>query len=160
MFPNIILLWIAGAIIVLISYYFDADKTRQGVRKGVKIFKGLFSPFVNIMILASFILVVVPPEMIERYLGGESGFIGIALSAIIGSITLIPAFIVYPIASELLERGASYMVIATFITTLLMVGVVTYPLESKYFGKKVALVRNVLNFFAAILIGLLIGVIM
>lgn len=160
MFLNIIPLWIAGAIIVLISYYFDAEKTRQGVKKGAKIFKGLFSPFVNIMILASFILVVVPPGMIERYLGGESGFLGLTLSAIIGSITLIPAFIVYPIASELLERGASYMVIATFITTLLMVGVVTYPLESKYFGKKVALVRNVLNFFAAILIGLLIGVIM
>ncbi len=160
MFLNIILLWIAGAIIVLISYYFDAEKTRQGVKKGAKIFKGLFSPFVNIMILASLILVVVPPGTIERYLGGESGFFGLTLSAILGSITLIPAFIVYPLASELLERGASYMVIATFITTLIMVGVVTYPLESKYFGKKVALVRNVLNFFAAILIGLLIGVIM
>lgn len=160
MFPNIILLWIAGASIVLLSYYFDKEKTKQGIKKGLKIFKGLFSPFVNIMILASIILVIVPPEMIEQYLGGGSGFYGVTLSALIGSITLIPAFIVYPIASELLKRGASYMVIATFITTLLMVGVVTFPLESKYFGKKVALVRNVLNFFAAIIIGLLIGVIM
>ncbi|HII94257.1 MAG TPA: permease [Candidatus Methanofastidiosum sp.] len=160
MFPNILLLWIAGIAIVLLSHYFDKEKTKQGINKGFKIFKGLFSPFVNIMILASFILIIVPPEIIEQYLGGESGLFGITLSAIIGSITLIPAFIVYPIASELLERGASYMVIATFITTLLMVGVVTYPLESKYFGKKVALVRNALNFFAAIIIGLLIGVIM
>lgn len=160
MFPNILLLWIAGASIVLLSYYFDKEKTKQGIKKGLKIFKGLFSPFVNIMILASIILVIVPPEMIEQYLGGGSGFYGVTLSALIGSITLIPAFIVYPIASELLKRGASYIVIATFITTLLMVGVVTFPLESKYFGKKVALVRNVLNFFAAIIIGLLIGVIM
>lgn len=160
MLSNIILLWIVGTIIVLISYYFDKEKTHQGINKGLKIMKGLLSPFVNIMILASFLLAIVPPQMIEHYLGGESGFFGITLSAIIGSITLIPAFIVYPIASELLKRGASYMVIATFITTLLMVGVVTFPLESKYFGKKVALVRNVLNFFAAIVIGLLIGLIM
>ncbi|KYC46263.1 MAG: putative permease [Candidatus Methanofastidiosum methylothiophilum] len=160
MFPNIILLWIAGIAIVSISYYFDKEKTKQGVNKGIKIFKGLSSPFVNIMIIASIILVLVPPEMIEQYLGGDSGFFGVGLSAIIGSVTLIPAFIVYPIASELLKRGASYMVIATFITTLLMVGVVTYPLESKYLGKKVALIRNVLNFFAAIIIGLLIGAIM
>jgi uncharacterized membrane protein YraQ (UPF0718 family) len=160
MFPNIMLLWFAGLVIVFISYYFDKEKTKQGVNKGLKILKGLLSPFVNIMILASILLALVPPEMIEHYLGGEAGFFGVTLSALIGSITLIPAFIVYPIASELLKRGASYMVIATFITTLLMVGIVTYPLESKYFGKKVALVRNVLNFFAAIIIGLLIGVIM
>jgi uncharacterized membrane protein YraQ (UPF0718 family) len=160
MFPNIPALWFAGLSIVFISYYFDKEKTKQGVNKGLKILKGLLSPFVNIMILASILLALVPPEMIEHYLGGEAGFFGVTLSALIGSITLIPAFIVYPIASELLKRGASYMVIATFITTLLMVGIVTYPLESKYFGKKVALVRNVLNFFAAIIIGLLIGVIM
>lgn len=160
MFPNIIELWFAGLVIVFISYYFDKEKTRQGINKGLKILKGLMSPFVNIMILASILLALVPPEMIEQYLGGGSGFFGVTLSALIGSITLIPAFIVYPIASELLKRGASYMIIATFITTLLMVGIVTYPLESKYFGKKVALVRNVLNFFAAIIIGLLIGVIM
>ena len=160
MFPNIMLLWFAGLVIVFISYYFDKEKTKQGANKGLKILKGLLSPFVNIMVLASILLALVPPEMIEHYLGGESGFFGVTLSALIGSITLIPAFIVYPIASELLKRGASYMVIATFITTLLMVGVVTYPLESKYFGKKVALVRNVLNFFAAIIIGLLIGVVM
>jgi len=159
MFPNIIFLWIFGLIIVLISYYFDKEKTKNGVKKGLKIFKGLLSPFLSIMVLASFLLALVPPEIIEQYLGSNSGILGVIISAIIGSITLIPAFIVYPIASELLRRGASYMVIATFITTLLMVGVVTYPLESKYFGKEVALVRNVLNFIAAIIIGFAIGVI-
>ena len=42
--------------------------------------------------------------------------------------------------------------VATFMTTLMMVGVVTLPLEIKYFGRNVAIVRNVLNFFAAIVI--------
>lgn len=160
MLPNVLYLWIASFIIISLSYYFDEEKTKIGVKKGIKIFKGLFSPFVTIMVLASFLLALVPPEMIEHYLGAESGFFGLMLSAFIGSIALIPAFIVYPIASELLKRGASYMVIATFITTLLMVGVITFPLESKYFGKKVAIIRNVLNFFAAIIIGIAIGVIL
>jgi len=38
-----------------------------------------------------------------------------------------------------------------------MVGVVTLPLEAKYFGFRVAVIRNTLNFFAAIVIGLLVG---
>jgi len=34
---------------------------------------------------------------------------------------------------------------------------VTLPLEIKYFGRNVAIVRNVLNFFAAIVIGACVG---
>jgi hypothetical protein len=43
------------------------------------------------------------------------------------------------------------------MTTLMMVGVVTMPLEIKYFGKRVAITRNLLNFVAAVIIGLAVG---
>jgi hypothetical protein len=46
------------------------------------------------------------------------------------------------------------------MTTLMMVGVVTLPLEIKYFGKKVAISRNILNFIAAVIIGLVVGIIL
>ncbi|RAL68816.1 hypothetical protein C1G86_1545 [Dehalococcoides mccartyi] len=49
---------------------------------------------------------------------------------------------------------------ATFMTTLMMVGVVTLPLEIRYFGKRVAITRNLLNFVAAIIIGLVVGVVL
>ena len=78
-------------------------------------------------------------------------------AAVIGSITLIPGFISYPIASVLIMEGASYAVVATFMTTLMMVGVVTLPLEIKYFGRSVAVLRNVLNFVAAVVIGTCVG---
>jgi uncharacterized membrane protein YraQ (UPF0718 family) len=54
-------------------------------------------------------------------------------------------------------EGASYAVVATFMTTLMMVGVVTLPLEIKYFGRNVAILRNVLNFIAAVMIGACVG---
>ncbi len=41
---------------------------------------------------------------------------------------------------------------------LLMVGVITIPIEKKYFGLKVTLIRNFTSFVAALGIGLLIGV--
>jgi len=44
------------------------------------------------------------------------------VAAVVGSITLIPGFISYPIASVLIREGASYAVVATFMTTLMMVG--------------------------------------
>ena len=82
------------------------------------------------------------------------------IAAVVGSITLIPAFISYPIAAGLLQQGATYAVVGTFMTTLMMVGVVTLPLEIKYFGRRVAITRNLLNFVAAIFIGLVVGLVL
>ena len=123
-------------------------------------FKNIVIPFLNILILVSLLLYLVPPQLITKYLGAASGATGFALAAIVGSITLIPGFISYPIAASLLKQGASYATVAVFMTTLMMVGVVTLPLEIKYFGKEVAILRNLLNFVVAIIIGLLIGIIL
>ncbi len=123
-------------------------------------FKNIVIPFLNILVLVSVAIYVIPPSVISKYLGAGSGVTGLAIAAVIGSITLIPGFISYPIAAGLIQQGASYTVVATFMTTLMMVGVVTLPLEIKYFGKTVAVLRNALNFVAAIIIGLLVGLIL
>ena len=82
-----------------------------------------------------------------------------SIAALVGSVTLIPGFISYPIAAVLIREGATYAVVATFMTTLMMVGVVTLPLEIAYFGRRAAILRNVLNFFAAIVIGACVGLV-
>jgi uncharacterized membrane protein YraQ (UPF0718 family) len=114
----------------------------------------------NILIAVSAFLFLVPNETIVRYLGKGTGFGGILVASLIGSVALIPGFISYPLAAILLKQGASYSVVAAFVTTLMMVGVMTLPLEIKFFGKRAAFMRNTLSFVGAIIIALLIGVIM
>lgn len=123
-------------------------------------FRNVLFPFLSILILVSVLLYFVPPSVIRKYLGANSGVLGFAIAALVGSVTLIPGFISYPIAAGLIQQGASFAIVATFMTTLMMVGVVTLPLEIKYFGKTVAITRNVLNFIAAIIIGLVVGLVM
>ena len=154
-------IFIAISIILsLISFFLDKDKTVLGFKKGLKMFKSIAIPFLNILILVSLALYLIPQSVIVKYLGASSGIMGLFLAAIVGSVTLIPGFISYPIASALIKQGASYMTVATFMTTLMMVGVVTFPLEAKYFGNKVAFIRNALNFVIAILIGIFVGLIL
>jgi len=148
---------IVSLALTLFSFFLDRKKTLMGLKKGWKMFQNIAIPFVNILILVSLALYVLPPSVIIGYLGPESGWAGQMIAALVGSITLIPGFISYPIASVLIKAGASYAVVATFMTTLMMVGVVTLPLEIKYFGRNVAVLRNVLNFFAAIVIGTCVG---
>jgi uncharacterized membrane protein YraQ (UPF0718 family) len=147
-------------VLSAVSFVLDRRKTAEGFKRGWRMFKNVLLPFLNILILVSLLLYFLPPSIISRYLGAGSGVAGFLAAALIGSITLIPAFISYPIAAGLIQQGASYAVVATFMTTLMMVGVVTLPLEIKYLGRQVAIVRNVLNFVAAVTIGLVIGLIL
>ena len=151
---------IVSIVLTVLSLLLDRRKTVLGLKKGWKMFQNIAIPFLNILILVSLALHVVPPSVIVKYLGPGSGWGGQAIAAIVGSITLIPGFISYPIASVLIKEGASYAIVATFMTTLMMVGVVTLPLEISYFGRKVAILRNVLNFITAIVIGTFVGFIL
>lgn len=157
MSSNAIIFITLSAVLSAASFAFDRKKTVEGFKRGWKMFKSILIPFLDILILVSVALYLIPPAIISRYLGPESGAIGLAMAAVIGSITLIPGFISYPIAAGLIQQGASYTVVATFMTTLMMVGVVTLPLEIRYFGKLVAITRNSLNFVAAVIIGLVVG---
>ena len=150
----------ASFLISMVSFILDREKTILGFKRGFKMFKGIVIPFMNILILVSVGLYLIPPEMITKYLGAQSGVTGLGIASIIGSITLIPGFISYPIASGLIQQGASYTTIATFMTSLMMVGIVTLPLEIKYFGKRAAIMRNVLNFVASIIIGVIVGLVL
>jgi uncharacterized membrane protein YraQ (UPF0718 family) len=146
-------------IAVVYSYFADKEKTKLGVKAGIIMFLNILPAILVVIILISVILYFLPNETIVHYFGKSAGFFGYLLAAVIGAIALIPGFIAYPLAGTLLTSGVSYPVVAVFISTLLMVGVITLPLEAKYFGLKVALIRNALYFIGAIIIGLIIGLI-
>ena len=74
-------------------------------------------------------------------------------------ITLIPGFVAFA-AAALLKSGAGYMQIAAFISTLMMVGIVTMPVEISYFGKKATIVRNVAAFGFSFIVALVMGVLL
>jgi uncharacterized membrane protein YraQ (UPF0718 family) len=160
MSSNAIIFISLSVILSAVSFLLDRRKTIAGFKKGWNMFKNVLLPFLLILVVISVVLFFIPPAIISKYLGANSGVVGFAIAAFVGSIALIPGFISYPIAASLIDQGASYAIVATFMTTLMMVGIVTLPLEIRYFGKRVAITRNILNFFAAIIIGLIVGIIL
>jgi uncharacterized membrane protein YraQ (UPF0718 family) len=157
---NAIIFISLSLVLSAVSFALDRKKTLAGFKRGWNMFKNVLLPFLSILILVAVVLYLIPPDVISRYLGANSGVLGFSIAAVVGSITLIPGFISYPIAAGLIDQGASYAVVAAFMTTLMMVGVITLPLEMKYLGQRAALMRNALNFIAAIIIGLAVGLVM
>ena len=138
---------------LIFSLIFDIKKTLSGIKRRILMFLKIFSSFLNVIILISIFLTLIPYEKVVKLLGKYSGFLGIAIASVLGSISLIPGFIAYPLANILIKYGVSYRIIAVFITTLLMVGILTLPVEIKFFGVKVSFLRNFLSFIGAIIVG-------
>lgn len=144
-----------GALVV--SFIFSWRKTLAGLKKAALLFLSMIFPFTAILVAVSAVLMLLSKETLVALLGADSGVWGFITAALLGSVSLIPGFVAFPLAALLLKMGVGYAAIAVFITTLMMVGVVTLPLEVKYFGWKASLLRNGLSFAAALLIGLAVG---
>ena len=137
---------------IAISFIASRDKTFRALKIAATRFLGILPAFLMMLILVSVVLFFLPDEVIVAYLGIDNRFVGTCLASLLGSITLMPGFIAFPLCGILLEKGVPYMVLSAFTTTLMMVGVLTYPVESAYFGTKVTMIRNLLSFLTALVV--------
>lgn len=151
------LLSIFTAICLIVSLIANHKKTWVGIKKGVSMFIKLLPALISVLALVSLVLFLLPEETLVKYMGEGSGIKGWIIAALFGSVALIPGFIAYPLCGILVKTGIAYSVIAVFITTLMMTGFLTLPIESKFFGWRISIIRNLVSLAAALLIGLIMG---
>lgn len=151
-------LYMLTILALLISVFKNVEKTYKAIKIALKRFINILPAFLSMLILVSIILFLVPDKVILTYLGNNNKFIGIILASFFGSVTLMPGFIAYPLCGILLKKGVTYMVLSAFSTTLMMVGILTYPIEKEYFGTKVTIIRNLFSFFIAVIVALMTGI--
>lgn len=152
-----IALYVIAISALTVSFFKSREKTLLALKKAWKSFENILPQFLSILIIIGMMLAILTPEQISKLLGSESGWYGVLIAAVIGSITLIPGFVAFPLAAALLKSGAGYMQIAAFVSTLMMVGIVTMPVEISYFGKKATIVRNVAAFGFSFIVALVMG---
>jgi len=111
------------------------------------------------LILISIIFYLIPEETILKYLANESQSLSVLMATLLGSVSILPGFIAYPLSGILLKKGVSHMVLSAFTTTLMMVGIVTFPVEKAYLGTKVAILRNAIALLIALLTAVVTGLI-
>ena len=146
-------------VLLLISFIKNKQKTYKGLKKGAKSFIKLMPVLIPIFLFVGILLAVVNPDLIKSMLGEESGFLGLVSGLVVGSITFMPPFVAYPLGNELLSNGAAYPQVAGFLVTLMSVGIIYFPVESKLFNVKVAIYRNLVSFIGAIVVILIVMVI-
>ncbi len=151
---------VIAVILAIISLIKDKKKTFAAMKKSKGMMGNMLGEIIAIIFLIGLVLTFIPPETIKSLLGTANVYVSSLVSALVGSITLIPAFVAFPLVGSLVDAGASIVPAVAFLTTLTMVGIVTFPLEKKEFGTKFAVLRNVMSFGFAIVIALIMGVIL
>ena len=145
-------------LILLISFFINKQKTIKAIKISFIKFKKILPTFISMLILVSIILFLFPDEVISNYLNNSSKFISVLLASFIGSITLMPGFVAFPLSGILLTKGVPYMVLSAFTTTLMMVGIITFSIEKEYFGVKVTIIRNIISFIIALIVAIITGI--
>ncbi len=153
---TVMLYLIAGAALA-VSLVKDRSKTLMALKKAVKALEGILPQFLVVLALVAVTLAVLNTETISLFLGSGSGFWGVLAASLVGAITLIPGFVAFPAAAALLAGGAGATQIAAFVSSLMMVGIVTLPMEMKYFGKRAAIIRNALAFLFSLVAAVFVG---
>ena len=154
-----ILFWIIAVILFVFSLVKSKETTVDAMKKSRRMMGSMIGEIVAIIFMIGLVLTFIPPETIKTVLGTSSTYISTFFSALVGSVTLIPAFVAFPLVGSLVDVGASIVPAVAFLTTLTMVGIVTFPLEKKEFGTKFAILRNLFSFGFAIIIAFMMGVV-
>ncbi len=152
-------LWIVTGTALLISFYKDRSKTIGAFKMAFKRLWKITPLFLFVMILFSFSITAVSKLFIQQAIGSESGMTGLLISLGIGSVAFMPGFIAFPLCAMLKTQNVPFYILAGFSIALMNVGILSFPLQKKYLGWKVAAIRNVIGFLTALLIAVIVGII-
>lgn len=144
-------------VLTLVSFFKDKEKTKRALINGIKSFENIMPQFLSILVIIGIGLTILKPETISTLIGNDSGILGVVLSSLVGSVIMMPTFVAFSTGNTLIQNGAGYAQVSALITTLTMVGVLTFPLEAKYIGKRGAFYRNFLAFLFSFVVAFFMG---
>lgn len=151
-------LYILSLSFLVFSWFKDKNKTMMGLKKAKISFLNVLPNIATILGIVGLLMTFVSPGLVAKFMGEGTGLLGMLLASLLGAVALMPPFVAFPLAGSVLEMGGGIVQVATFISTFTLVGVLTMPLEIKYFGKKITIIRNGISYLYSFSIALLLGV--
>ncbi|MBN2282338.1 MAG: permease [Deltaproteobacteria bacterium] len=106
-------------------------------------------------IVAGLVQVLLPHDMLSRWVGAESGIRGIIIGTIAGGFSPGGPYVSLPIAAGLLQSGAGVGTMVAFLTGWSLWAVSRIPMEVGILGWKFTIIRLATTFFFPPIAGLI-----
>ena len=155
--------WSSACIAVAVGVAAAVVYWRDGQARFLEILISDFHLFVDILpkvlaacLIAAFVAVLMPRETVMRWVGAESGFLGIIIATLAGVICPGGPITIFPIAAAFVAIGADIGAAIAFITSWTLLGYARVLVwEWPFFGAEFVIWRIVISLPLPIVAGLL-----
>jgi len=144
--PTIVMALIA-VILVVIGYSKGEGQHVTGLKSALKMTIDILPLLIFAFIVAGMIKVLLPQELMSRWVGKESGFRGILIGTVAGGLMPGGPYVSLPLAAGLLRAGAGMGTMVAFLTAWSLWAVSRMPMELGIMGWRFTLVRLACTFF-------------
>jgi len=152
--PTIIMGVIAIALLI-IGYQKGGGEHILGLKSAGNILLQITPLLIFAFIIAGMIQVLIPAQMISKWIGAESGLRGILIGTAVGGLMPGGPYVSLPIAAGLLRTGASIGTMVAFLTGWSLWAITRLPMEIGLMGWKFTLIRLACTFFFPPIAGLI-----
>jgi uncharacterized membrane protein YraQ (UPF0718 family) len=150
-----IIMGVIAIVLLFIGYQKGGGEHILGLKAAGNILLQIAPLLIFAFIVAGMIQFLVPLEMISKWVGAESGFRGILIGTLMGSLTPGGPFVTLPIAAGLLRAGASIGTLVAFMTAWSLLAISRLPMEVGLLGWEFTLIRLACTFFFPPIAGLI-----
>jgi uncharacterized membrane protein YraQ (UPF0718 family) len=146
LFPTIIMAILAIVLLVL-GYSKGEGQHIQGLNSGLKMIIEILPLLLFAFIVAGMIQVLLPQELLSRWIGEESGLKGIFIGTLAGGLTPGGPYVSLPVVAGLRKAGAGVGTLVAFLTAWSLWAVARLPMEIGILGWKFTMIRLACVFF-------------
>jgi uncharacterized membrane protein YraQ (UPF0718 family) len=130
------------AVVLLIIGYYRGDGTHiVGLQAAWKMTIEVLPLLIFAFVIAGLVQVMLPQEMISKWIGSESGIRGILIGSLAGGLSPGGPYVSLPIAAGLFKAGASYATMVAYLTGWSLWAVGRLPMEVSILGWRLTFIR-------------------
>jgi len=144
-----------ATILLFVGYYNGQGQHIAGLKTTLQMTVEILPLLIFAFIVAGMIQVLLPQELISKWIGAESGMRGLFIGTIAGAFAPGGPYVSLPIAAGLLRSGAGVGTMVAFLTGWSLWAVSRLPMEVAILGWKFALIRLASTFFFPPIAGLI-----
>jgi len=137
-----------------ILFVFYPVKTIAAVEEGIILLLRMLPMFLCVVFFSSFLALFLSPKTIQKYLGKESGFWGVIIAAVLGTVIVGPLWILFPLFETLLKKGARLSIVGAMVGAF-AIKTPWIPYAISFLGAKFILVSVILILGYAVIEGIL-----
>ena len=152
--PTLVMGLLAVALI-FIGYNKGGGEHILGLKSAGNMVIQIIPLLIFAFIVAGMVQVLIPHELISKWIGGESGLRGLLIGTVAGGLAPGGPYISLPIAVGLLRAGAGIGTMVAFLTGWSLWAITRLPLDVGILGWKFTLIRLACTFFFPPIAGLI-----